>query len=96
MLVVKCRSLTSSIFVPSGTDDPIPEEDGVIADEYCVRLTPEDSTLEGFTMRKCAVEVEEEWSSAKGKQLKYIFTSLKPKTGKKLEKYSKTSPANVG
>lgn len=90
------KQLAMSIFVPSGTDDPIPEEDGVIADEYCVRLTPEDITLDGFIMRKCAVEVEEEWSSAKGKQLKYIFTSLKPKTGKMLEKYVKGSPANVG
>lgn len=90
------KQLAMSIFVPSGTDDPIPEEDGVIADEYSVRLTPEDPTLEGFIMRKCAVEVEEEWSSAKGKQLKYIFTSLKPKTGKMLEKYSKTAQANVG
>ena len=90
------KQLAMSIFVPSGSDDPIPEEDGVIADEYSVRLTPEDPTLEGFIMRKCAVEVEEEWSSAKGKQLKYIFTSLKPKTGKMLEKYSKTAQDNVG
>lgn len=90
------KQLAMSIFVPSGTDDPIPEEDGVIADEYSVRLTPEDPTLEGFIMCKCAVEVEEEWSSAKGKQLKYIFTSLKPKTGKMLEKYSKTAQVNVG
>lgn len=61
------KQLAMSIFVPSGTDDPIPEEDGVIADEYCVRLTPEDSTLEGISLCVNALrEVEEEWSSAKG------------------------------
>lgn len=90
------KQLALSVFVPSGADDPIPEEDGVISDEYTVRLTPEDSTLTGFIMRKCSVEVEEEWSSAKGKQLKYIFTSLKPKMGKMLEPYTKTAQSNVG
>lgn len=83
------KQLAMSVFIPSGVSDPIPDDDGVINDEYAVRLTPEDETLEGFIMRKCSVEVEEEWSSAKGKQLKYIFSSLKPKTGKMIEKYTK-------
>lgn len=90
------KQLAMSIFIPSGTEDPIPEEDGVIKDEYAVRLTPEDDRLEGFIMRKCSVEVEEEWSSAKGKMLKYIFSSLKPKTGKMIEKYKKTDSLAVG
>lgn len=47
-------------------------------------------------MRKCSVEVEEEWSSAKGKMLKYIFSSLKPKTGKMIEKYKKAESLSVG
>ena len=49
-----------------------------------------------FIMRKCSVEVEEEWSSAKGKMLKYIFSSLKPKTGKMIEKYKKAESLDVG
>lgn len=83
------RQFAMSVFIPSGEEDPIPDDDGVINDEYCVRMTPEDDTLEGFIMRKCSVEVEEEWSSAKGRQLKYIFSSLKPKTGKMIERYTK-------
>jgi hypothetical protein len=83
------KQFAMSVFIPSGVEDPIPDDDGVINDEYCVRMTPEDDTLEGFIMRKCSVEVEEEWSSAKGRQLKYIFSSLKPKTGKMIEKYTK-------
>lgn len=83
------KQLAMSVFIPSGKDDPIEDNDGAINEEYSVRLTPEDETLDGFIMRKCSVEVEEEWSSAKGKQLKYIFSSIKPKTGKMIEKYVK-------
>ena len=90
------KQLAMSVFIPSGTEEPIPDEDGVVKDEYAVRLTPEDDTLEGFIMRKCSVEVEEEWSSAKGKMLKYIFSSLKPKTGKMIEKYKKAESLDVG
>ena len=88
------KQLAMSVFIPSGVEDPIEDEDGVINGHYSVRLTPEDETLDGFIMRKCSVEVEEEWSSAKGKMLKYIFSSLKPSDGgKMLEKYVKTEQA---
>lgn len=87
------KQFAMSVFIPSGVADPISDDDGAINDEYAVRLTPEDDTLDGFIMRKCSVEVEEEWSSAKGKQLKYIFSSLKPKTGKMIEKYVKGGEA---
>lgn len=84
------KQFAMSVFIPSGTPKPIPDVDGVITDEYAVRLTPEDATLEGFIMRKCSVEVEEEWSSAKGKMMKYIFSSIKPATGDMLETYTAT------
>lgn len=83
------KQLALSVFVPSGTQEPIEDEDGVISDNYAVRLTPENAALTGFIMRKCSVEVEEVWSSAEGKILNYIFSSLKPKTGKMIEKYVK-------
>ena len=82
------KQLAMSVFIPSGTPDPIQDEDGVIKNYYSVRLTPEDNTLDGFVMPCCNVEVEEEWSSAKGKQLKYIFSSLKPASGKMIQPYS--------
>ena len=85
------KQFAMSVFIPSGTTDPISDDDGVISSEYAVRLTPEDDTLQGFIMRKCSVEVEEEWSSAKGKMLKYVFSSLKPKTGKMCEPYTKVA-----
>jgi len=83
------KQLNATFFIPSGVEAPIADVDGVIEDEYSVRLTPEDDTLEGFVMRKCHVEVEETWSSAKGKILKYTFTSLKPVSGAMIETYTK-------
>lgn len=83
------KQLNATFFIPSGEVAPIVDVDGVIEDEYCVRLTPENDTLEGFVMRKCHVEIEETWSSAKGKILKYTFTSLKPAAGTMIESYTK-------
>lgn len=82
--VFKC-----GVFVLSGATKPIADVDGVILADYSVRLTPEDVTLTGFIMRKCAVDVKETWSSAKGKMLEYTFTGLKPATGTILEDYTK-------
>ncbi|MCX6222484.1 MAG: hypothetical protein NTZ69_16045 [Bacteroidia bacterium] len=82
--VFKC-----AVFVLSGGSKPIADSDGVISSDYSVRLTPEDATLTGFIMRKCAVEVKETWSSAKGKMLEYTFTALKPSSGSMLEDYTK-------
>ena len=63
-------------------------------DNYAVRLTPEDETCEGFLMENCAVSVEESWSSADGKLLKYTFDGLKPTTGKICKPYTKSSSAS--
>jgi hypothetical protein len=80
---------TFNIFVESGEDAPLAHSDGVVAAHQCVRLTPEDTTLEGFIMRKCLCQVATEWSSKKGKMLKYTFLSLTPETGDQLEDYTK-------
>lgn len=82
---------TFNVFLVSAAADPLAHVDGVVALEQCVRLTPEDVLLEGFIMRKCMCQVSTEWSSAKGKMLKYTFTSLIPATGSQLEDY--TQPA---
>ena len=69
------------LFVKKGDEKPIADEDGVITDNYAVRLTPEDPTNEGFILDKANVSCEESWSSADGKRWKYTFSGLKPKTG---------------
>ena len=68
---------------------PIEDEDGVVVDNYAVRLTPEDETLEGFIIEKSSVSVEKNWSSEDGETLKYTFEALKPATGKMCKTYKK-------
>jgi hypothetical protein len=77
------------IFVKKNDSRPISDEDGLITTNYCLRLTPEDDTLEGWIMENTSVTVLESWSSADGKILKYTFTGLKPKTGNILKPYTK-------
>lgn len=75
------------IFVKTGDKKPIEDEDGVILDNYALRLTPEDKRNTGFRLDNCAVACEETWSSADGTLLKYTFTGLKPAEGKILKPY---------
>ena len=63
------------------TDDltaPIPDNDGIVLDQYAVRLTPENTS----------VSVVRTWDSENGGKIKYTFTALKPKTGKMLKQYN--------
>lgn len=78
------------VFVKKGDDTKIIEdEDGIVVDNYAVRVTPEDDECEGFIIENSTVSVEESWSSADGKMLKYSFEAKKPKTGKTLKPYTK-------
>lgn len=80
-------TLEFQVFVKKGDKKPIEDADGVILDNYAVRLTPEDPTNEGFQMDNCSVSCEETWSSADGKLWKYTFSGLKPKEGSILKSY---------
>lgn len=82
-------TLELELFVKKGDTKPIEDEDGIILDNYAVRLTPEDATNEGFIMDKTSVVCIETWTSADGKRWKYTFSGLKPKTGKILKPYKK-------
>lgn len=77
------------IYVASGQSKPVTDADGIILDKYCLRLTPEDDSLEGFQMENTTVTVEETWSSEIGKKWKYTFEGLKPATGNVLKPYTK-------
>lgn len=84
-------SFELEIFVKKGDEKPIEDEDGVIVDNYAVRLTPEDEECEGFLIENATVSVTESWSSADGKLWKYTFDAKKPKTGKTLKPYTKSA-----
>lgn len=59
---------------------PIADENGLISDNYSVRLTPQDDECEGFLLRKTNVTVSERWTAAEGKMLRYTFDGIKPDT----------------
>jgi uncharacterized protein YkuJ len=75
-------------FVQKGSSKPIEDVDGIVSENYGIRLTPEDDENEGWVMNKTVVTVETTWTSKDGTMLKYTFEGLKPATGKMLESYT--------
>ena len=81
-------TLTLSLFIKKGLSKPIADVDGVVTNNYAVRLTPEDTACHGFILKKCAVSVQETWTSADGGLWVYTFSALKPASGTMLEAYT--------
>lgn len=73
--------LTMDVFIDKGEERPIETVDGVIEDNYAVKLTPESEGAKGFIFKNSQVSAEELWSSAKGTVVRYTFTAMKPKSG---------------
>lgn len=82
--------LVFELFVKKGEARPFDDEDGLITGEHALRLTPEDDECEGILIERAKVSVEEVYTAADGKTLKYTYKALKPKTGKTLKPYTKT------
>lgn len=74
-------TLVMDVFIADGEERPIETEDGIVQDNYAVKLTPETETLKGFMFKNSQVSAEEQWSSAKGSIVRYTFTALKPTAG---------------
>ena len=83
-------SLKFSLFEKKGKEKPIEDEDGVITDEYAIRVTPEDSSTPGFILKKCSVSVQYTYNAADGGRFAYTFDALTPDQGKMLERYMAT------
>ena len=60
------------MFISGGMTKPIPDEDGLIVSEYAIRVTPEDTKLDGFLMERAAVSVVETFTSADGHRAKAV------------------------
>ena len=84
-------SFEFELYSKKGKAKPIADEDGVVSDNYAVRLTPEDATLEGFILDKTSVSVTDTWDAENGKKWKFAFSALSPKTGNICKPY--TAPA---
>ncbi|MDR1197531.1 MAG: hypothetical protein LBK94_00770 [Prevotellaceae bacterium] len=80
-------TFTFQLFAKSGTSKPIADVDGVILDNYAVRLTPEDDALPGFIMDKTNVTVITTWNTTDGELWQYTFEGLVPATGAILKPY---------
>ena len=66
--------------VPERTD-PIIDSDGVVADEYSVRITPENATAIGALIDRASVNVQKKFDAENGLVKTYTFDVLKASTG---------------
>lgn len=82
--------LSFQLFAKRDAEKPIEDEDGVILDEYAIRLTPEDDTLPGFMLPRCRVSVVDTYTAADGERWQYTFRALKPTTGAMKQEYTKS------
>lgn len=78
-------------FVKKGTNLPFEDNDGIITGEHAFRYIPEDDTTEGFLIERGMIHAEVSYSTADGKLVHYVVKCLKPKTGKTVKEYTKTS-----
>ena len=81
-------TLELELYRTKGLTKPIVDDDGIVAAEYAVRLTPEDPTNEGFIIDRASVSVEDTWDAKIGYKWKYTFEALKPQTGTLLKPYT--------
>lgn len=80
-------TLTLAQYKKKGITQVIPDDDGVITDNYAVRVTPEDPTNEGILMPCCMVALSVTFSSTDGALWNWTFTALQPSDGGKMLRY---------
>ena len=77
-------SLEFELYAQKGTTKPVSDSDGVIAGNYAIKLQPEDPTVEGIVIPKCALSVEDTWSAEDGGKWKYTADVLEPASGNQI------------
>jgi hypothetical protein len=80
-------SFEFQVYLGDGLIKPMQDVDGIISGEYAIRVTPENSALEGFLIERAAVSVTESFTSEDGHRATYTFEALKPDTGKMVKPY---------
>lgn len=75
---------------------PIAHNDGVVLDEYALRLTPEDPSVPGFQIPRGRFHVEDSWNAKEGETWKYVMDALIPTDGgNKVRPYDGSGTAKV-
>ena len=69
-------SLSFELYAKKGFKKPIEDKNGVITDNYAIRLTPEDPSCFGFILHKCSVSCVETYNVNDGLTWKYTFNGL--------------------
>ena len=80
-------SCVFELFKTKGATKPIEDIDGVITQEYSLRLTPADPTNDGWLMPRASVSIQDTWSANDGYKWQYTFEALLPDDGKMLQEY---------
>lgn len=88
-------ALEFELYASKGTEKPIVDDDGVVNDQYAVRVTPEDPTVEGVIIDRSTVSVEDTWAANIGGKWKYTFDVLVPMDGSKQIKWDVIEPEEV-
>lgn len=77
-------SFTLELFEKKNEQQPIPDNDGVVVDNYALRLIPEDPENHGYLLLKTTVSFRHTWNSTDGGRWIYTFTALVPDDGGKM------------
>ncbi|MDR3246076.1 MAG: BACON domain-containing protein [Prevotellaceae bacterium] len=75
------------LFAGADMSKPIDDDDGIILDNYSLRLIPENRKATGWVMEVASASCVDTWTSEAGAHWKYTFKGLKPETGKILKPY---------
>ena len=75
------------LFVKKGFKKPIEDINGVIVDNYAVRLSPKDKKAMGFIVYKCQVSALDTYSTADGMICRYEFAGIQTDDHPKIMDY---------
>ncbi len=84
-------TFTCNVFVKKGDTAPIPDNDGIVSDDYSLRVTPEDDACTGFVLDCCTVSAQVSYTTAEGMDIVYTFEAKKPASGNTFKRYVKNS-----
>lgn len=79
------------LYAKKGSSKPVEDVDGVVADLYAIRITPENTSLPGKLLDCVSLNCEETWTEEDGEKWKYTADVLKPSSGNKVKSYTATT-----
>ena len=78
-------TLEFELYAKKGREKPVEDLDGVVSGLYALKLQPEDPTVDGISITKGVLSVEDTWDASIGGKWKYTLDVLIPSTGNQVE-----------